>query len=1099
MKFIKNNWPVLFLFAISTLLFVTNYQKDTWLLGWDNIMPELNISLNFKRAFFAIWQDYRGLGLPDGMAHAANLMHTLYIFLLSSFIPQNMLRISFLTLTHLAGGVGFFYLSKSLLKSSLQNNKNKQTINLLSLFGSLFYMLNLGIIQMYYAPLEVFAFHFAALPILALTLKNVFEKTNIKNIFILFTASLLLSPQAFVPTLFIVFLILFSSFTVVDLFKNHSIKKVIIIAFTIFAANAFWLLPYSYTALSTAKTIQQTRINQFSSEEIFYRNKAQGDILSVLSGKGFMLDSIEYDDSQNTSIYLMQQWRTYYNQPLFRIVSILFIVTFFAGIFFALKKRQTSTYPYLISVGVSFLFLANNTPVLAQINDFIRQVVPVLGEAFRFPFTKFITLFFFCFSIFLTFGIYLLIQIFTRLAHLKERLLETFLPVLFIVLILILSLPAFQGYFYSPLLKVNLPNNYLEVFKYFKTQDKQARIALLPAYTFWNWQYRNWGHIGSGFDWYGIEQPILERAFDPWSLDNEQFYNELSHAINKNDQTLFNNVLNKYKVSFLLLDKTIQNSTTRESINYPSLENFLIKNPKIKVDKKVNDLIVYKVENAPTGPYLLEGNLPSLSSYFKFTDSDTVYNTLGNYKIEPVNTNIFYPFPSFFTGKLQSDLEFSAKNESNKIVITSKKETEKNSSSTLILPSLFENEFIIPVTVSLNNNNLVATPIYPELIINDQKYRVQTEAIILGEVGIVNPTSINFVDSKTVVAFNKNEAKGYIFNKYKNILRIRNDRDEEQIFVFNTENITNGPTLLNLPEEKIEKIQAVVEKIDSSINVKNVISQKDYEIKKAYDSFKIFNNRLLEDKQTNKGIELTAQGNSSIDLSFYKANLPHRGSYMMFATSSYKKGLPVSFYVQNPFNSRPEVETKLSKTNSDNVIVLPSTEEAFNGYGFHFTVKSVGQELSQSTLENISLFVFPQNTLSNIKILYKPNETFSFKKQLTNSEKINSSLYTVSVPKTASYLVLPQAYDKNWKAYEVKNKNSMLHQMFPFILGKEVKQHIKVNNWENAWLIEPSKSPSQRSFVIVYLPQYLEYAGFGLIIILIATLMLIKAWHYKQK
>ena len=63
-----------------------------------------------------------------------------------------------------------------------------------------------------------------------------------------------------------------------------------------------------------------------------------------------------------------------------------------------------------------------------------------------------------------------------------------------------------------------------DVFSFFSTQDDQGRIAILPSYTFWNWRYRNWGHIGSGFLWYGIEQPLLDRAFDPWSFYNEQFY-----------------------------------------------------------------------------------------------------------------------------------------------------------------------------------------------------------------------------------------------------------------------------------------------------------------------------------------------------------------------------------------------------------------------------------------------------------------------------------------------------------------------------------------------------------------------------------------------
>jgi hypothetical protein len=79
MKRLLNYLPFIIIIGVSLLLFFFNYLPGTYLIGWDNIMPELDLWLNIKRNIFAVWQDYRGLGLLDGQAHSANLIHTIFI------------------------------------------------------------------------------------------------------------------------------------------------------------------------------------------------------------------------------------------------------------------------------------------------------------------------------------------------------------------------------------------------------------------------------------------------------------------------------------------------------------------------------------------------------------------------------------------------------------------------------------------------------------------------------------------------------------------------------------------------------------------------------------------------------------------------------------------------------------------------------------------------------------------------------------------------------------------------------------------------------------------------------------------------------------
>src|SRR3990167_7806427 len=109
-KRISRFWPVYLQLLIFICLFVTNYQSGTYLLGWDSTTPELNFELNFNRFIFSIWQEYRGLGTLDGMAHAANLVYWFWSFGLSMFLPINLIRFFSLLSLHLFLGIGLYLL-----------------------------------------------------------------------------------------------------------------------------------------------------------------------------------------------------------------------------------------------------------------------------------------------------------------------------------------------------------------------------------------------------------------------------------------------------------------------------------------------------------------------------------------------------------------------------------------------------------------------------------------------------------------------------------------------------------------------------------------------------------------------------------------------------------------------------------------------------------------------------------------------------------------------------------------------------------------------------------------------------------------------------
>src|SRR3989344_70724 len=148
----KYKYQILLTITVG-ILFWINYKPGTYLSGWDNLQTELNPVLAVKRAFFSVWEEYQSFGLTAGMAHAADLPRTVFLWIMSFVIPQNIIRYFYHTLMLLLGGFGMFGLLAVFGFSGL-----------LSFLGALFYMLNLGTIQIFYLPYESFSTFFAFLP-----------------------------------------------------------------------------------------------------------------------------------------------------------------------------------------------------------------------------------------------------------------------------------------------------------------------------------------------------------------------------------------------------------------------------------------------------------------------------------------------------------------------------------------------------------------------------------------------------------------------------------------------------------------------------------------------------------------------------------------------------------------------------------------------------------------------------------------------------------------------------------------------------------------------------------------------------------------------
>jgi len=642
---IKRHLPQSFLVLILSILCFQNYTPDTFLTGWDNLMPELNIWLNLKRSLLAVWQQYQGLGLVGGMAHATDLIRQLIILPFTLFLPTSLIRYLWHFAMLFLGTFGIFHLLK----------KNKFS-SLISFTSALFYLLNFGSIQYFWVAFEPFSTFWGFFPWLIYSLLNYLQSPTNSNLKKLIFINILAIPSFYVQTVFIVyliciFLVLISWFILSIRNLKFVIRNSLKILLLIFLINSFWLLPQLYF-LKTNLQNPTTGIGNFmSNDETFARNQVRGNLSDFLLLRGYY-----YDFSSNGQP-LMAPWLSHFSNQYFLICGYFISVLIILGSIYLLsrpKKLNLISTSLLLFFLLSCIALLSNLSPFKELNESLRSL-PLLNQIFRSPWTKFLVPASFTFSLLLAYALQFLCN-FLRQIKYSSRISN--LPLFLVLFSLIaFSFPAFRGNYFSPDIRQKIPSEYFEIFNFFKSKNHTGRIANLPQGSFWGWTNYKWGVSGSGFLWYALENPILDRAFDAWNLKNEQYYWELSQAIQSRNPFLLENVISKYSIEYLIFDNNIYYPDDKiyAKLSRPT-KNLLDSIPSLKLVKNTQNIYIYQ-SNFPTQIYQTSSN--ETASSFNFALIDQNYQNLSDYLISP---NSGPTFPNFFTNRLQSELEFNPEN-----------------------------------------------------------------------------------------------------------------------------------------------------------------------------------------------------------------------------------------------------------------------------------------------------------------------------------------------------------------------------------------------------------------------------------------------------
>ena len=697
-------WPIFALLTVTGILIFLNYEPGTFLTGWDNLHPEYNIAENLRRAFFSVWAQYRGPGLTAGMAEAADLPRTLLVaFLLAVKVSPSFIRYITTFLPLVLGPLGVYLLFyQHLFKGKL----DAKTIQFSSFLGALYYLLNLNTLQTFFVPFETFTWFYGALPWLLFFVISYLTKPSKKNLFILFLVSFFSAPSFYVETIFIVFFVailpFFTEFLTQQKHHLKHLKTAITSLISLILPHLFWLLPVAFFVLTNGHVTELAKNDLLSSPETYARNLQFATIKDTAIMKGYLFNYLDLGQD-NKYTYLLSVWRSHLNIPIINILGYLTFALVLTGLYYSFKKRFTWTKSFVAMLGLCLFFLLGGGLL-------VNNQIPLIGELFRSPFTKFSIPLSLAYSFFFAIGTIFLLDLFSFLHNRLTYYLTLFSVALSLVLFMS---PAFSGNLISPSMRQVVPQEYFDLFTYMNTQDPATRIANFPQFSFWGWESYDWGYRGSGFLWYGLRQPLLDRAFDPWDKNSENYYQEMSTALYSGDQMGFEAVLDKYAVNWLLIDEHVSLPENATDSGLITLQKFITDSSKFSLDKKFGDQIsLYRV---------------------KLTHPDT--NFLN---VQP-SINVTYPFTNL---SLRPNTDWTKKGDFMNIA----QPASGKAGDILTIPSLSTTESLLPVQVEYRKLNgsldLRLTPIIPTVFLDDNQVDLQSTPT---NISISQPSGTGFI------------------------------------------------------------------------------------------------------------------------------------------------------------------------------------------------------------------------------------------------------------------------------------------------------------------------------------------------------------------
>ena len=998
---------------------------------------------------------------------------------------------------YVLGGISTYWFIRFVWFRKIKNNLK---IELASAIGALFYLFNLGTLQQFHVPLEMFAVHFATFGFVIGSVHLFITTKKKKYALFIFISQLLAAPSAHTATLFYMYtgLLLGYGF-LLAIFQQTTIKKSLhqlLIAFLlIIAANFYWLAPNIYYISTNSDTMKEAKINRNFSDEAFWQNQAFGEVTNVVTFRNFLFNWKVYDYENRSYKPMFDEWE--YLSEIEQIWPYFLGLIFVMGIIFSFDKNRKEHLPLLAVFSLAFLFLNNINFPLEKIYLFIISLSDTLKEALRFPFTKFSIVFIFAGSVYFAMATHFILEktaeVYT--SKLTSKAVTFFVTAILVLTILYPTKPFLTGGLISNTMKVDIPQKYFDLFTWFESKSESERIAMFPIIDFWPWIYYDWstesqtnGYQGGGFMWFGLQQPLLNREFDRWAPQNEFFYHEINTALFQNDIKLFNNTIQKYDVTWLIYDNSIidpqEQSRKTETladteIQKTRFKEFINNSDFITLANVFEDIEVYYIDHSKvTNPQKVQktGNIQPKILH------DTVFETQGDYIADKSfdNNYLFSNIHSELLGSLVSK-------DTQSLQISAESQTFKKDNNTLVLPSWQSTGSYLPVEISAQVNNSELTLSVASILptISSKNETIQLNKLA-DKIDIDFTSELEFDDDYYQVVIEKNTTTLDPLSTDPQNLGLAYISATEDLFITLEAAYDTRSQVIRIPKETLSvlfpkqkelKILSI-DTITISYNeqtLKKIV--KDFDPTQTYFETNCSEKGEISFKDEAEFRLLTAKNGGIACQGFLLRNLPKSDGYLVYMDLEKDSG-PSPFVQANEFLKTKIFfqETPMSKDNFYGLF-----PENNNDLSYVLVNRSYGSYPAVSKLYELNITPLPFEYIASIIVNENLDSQETQLPILKSLKPQTTDFYSVLLAKEheRGVITLEQSHNPGWIALSLGKLTPLTH--YPF------------NTWANAWEV----SATDKYVIVFFWPQLFAWIGFVLIGITIVYLYYTVIRHKK--
>lgn len=1124
-RFISKHAAILIFHLIFILIFCANFHPGKWFIGWDALNPELNFPVNLGRAITAFWQENYGLGTQFGHGVAATLLHTIFIWILSLIFPIWSLRQIFTFICLYSGGIGMYRLIRTLLDQCHTDHQDRlsQFLPWVALLGSLFYLLNFGTVQMFYAQLEAFIVHFAALPWLFLATQQVIDKPRQYRKWVaLVIINILASIQGFIPPLFVAYafslvIYLISKILFTSSLKKKSLIVSLIVLCVVAITNAYWAVPVGYYTVTKSKVYLDSYNNLASTPEFISKNKKYGDIVNVPLIRGF---TYEANDPGPQQKWVFEPWVDHFANPLpLSLGYISFAIVLIGCVYVIIKHRKYHIFPFFFVFLFFFTGITTDFPPFSIFTRLLQDYMPIYRQAFRAAFTKFSLGVSFSYSLFFAFG---LLAIFRLISTLSRRLISTYLFIGSACIgIIIFALPVFRGNLFYYRLFVDIPSNYTSVINYFKTQPN-GRIVDLPIDCPDGWYSYNWGYFGSGFYWYALKQPIMARSFDVWSDKNENYYWEMTQALRSENHEAALRVLKKYDIRWVISDPNQYFCRkSKAGIVNDRFIDFLKKSSEFNLTNSfeasgVGKILIFERSHQTSENFVSIITKPKnvLPSY-KWNDYDTALQKNTPYISDTTApADVYIPFRSLFTKRKSSEKEFDV-SLTQKLVSFKAPLPNKQSGLILTVPKLTDSYPYVTGYLRVNrldseNYSLSLQYTLPGIFIDGNQINANADSI---DVGLVKAQS----------TFDSIHISGHWLPLRDGEYQISvpfHDRIEITI-----ENPITKEVKLNWSDSGqlkalLDSYRAIYQNISGSqIEVRNDIPlwySNDYMTVESlnqmvprgcYESLstseKSYNYDLIDGSYV---MRLIAKNDRQC-ITYNLQDTPTSIGYLVALKGGIESGSNAAFYVADRRNIHVLDTFKYPNVSGliqTDLHIIPPQNPHNIGYDIYYDSFSQNRDLTSNLFGGIKVIPIPYIFLTGIELTQLSSIKDSVRQNtLLDGFKVlhsDDTSYEISMDSrfqtNDNTLIIYQGFDNGWVLFKTYGG---LSEYFPYIFGKRIDKHVLINNWANGWDLSDTQCDHGCRFRAIYIPQLLTFPSLGIFgFVIVCGIILLTRKHLSK-